>query len=230
MRCYESAADWQMALPLLLQENPPPAAIRHMAQSLVDNLQAVGRHEDAGTVAATYLMDARVAVQCFVAGGCWRAAFSAVCQARGTARETLRQELLVPGAAAAAAEQLGEIVSDTGRVEKYWARLVQLRERRVAFAAVVSALPQSYLHWSLLFLSMCCLSLHLNVPVLLLSVVRCSLAWMALPLQRFGPRFVYFLSATTVHAGWRVCSPSALWHLCKRRAAWPAVARRFLLS
>jgi hypothetical protein len=142
MQCYEGAANWQMALPLLLQQTPPPApaTIRQMAQGLIDNLQAIGNHEEAGVVAATYLMDARVAVQCFVAGGCWRAAFGAVCQAGGARGEELQHELLVPGVAAAASEQVMDIVNDAGRVQKYWARLVQLRERREALAAVVRAL------------------------------------------------------------------------------------------
>lgn len=140
LRCYEAAGEWEMAMALFLQQAPPPgsAAVQKFARGLVDGLQATGRHEDAGTVAATYLKDARAAVQCFVAGGCWRAAYGAVAQAGGG---PLLEELLAPAAAAAAEAQLRELREDAERVGKYWQRLRQLREKREALAAAVGARP-----------------------------------------------------------------------------------------
>ena len=139
LRCYEVAGEWEMAMALLLQQSPPPApaAVQKFARGLVDSLQATGRHEDAGTVAATYLKDARAAVQCFVAGGCWRAAYGAISQAGSGA---LLREVLAPAAAAAAEAHLRELREDAGRVDKYWQRLRQLREKREALAAAVGAL------------------------------------------------------------------------------------------
>ena len=54
-RCYQFAGSWQMAFALALRANQPPASLRKMALTMIEQLIQMGRSEDAGQVAATYL-------------------------------------------------------------------------------------------------------------------------------------------------------------------------------
>jgi hypothetical protein len=138
LRCYQYAGDADMAFALLLRSSPPPSSadVRRLALSLIETLQAVGRSDEAGAVAATYLKDASTAVQCYVAAGHWRAALNAASQG-GDPR--LMANVLAPAVAVAAESQLADIRGDTERMAKYWQRLLRLRDKRLALAATVGA-------------------------------------------------------------------------------------------
>lgn len=137
LRCYTHAGEWQMAFALLLQRAPDAAAIRRVAEDLIEQLRFTGRPAEAATVAETYLRDGGQALQLYIEAGEWRRALGVVGQLQRGG--TLEGEL-APAAAAAAAAQLADVRADAARAQKYSARLQALRAKRTHMAETLGAL------------------------------------------------------------------------------------------
>lgn len=136
LSCYTHAGEWQMAFALLLQRAPDAAAIRSLADDLIEQLRATGRPAEAAAVAETYLRDGGLALQLYADAGEWRRALGVVGQLQ---REGTLERELAPAAAAAAATHLSDVRADAARAQKYSARLQALRAKRAHMAETLGA-------------------------------------------------------------------------------------------
>ena len=133
---YLAAGEWRMALALAGRAGWGPARVRQLAEQAVAELQHLARPAEAAAVAERYLGDVDSAVALLSGAGEWREALRA---AHAAGRPDLVDTLVAPAAAAAAAAALEEAQEGLGRVRKYWARLRELRGRRLALSAAVEA-------------------------------------------------------------------------------------------
>lgn len=150
LRSYRLASAWRPAMTLAARLGKDDVYIKDLARRLCDDLEQF-QPVEAARINLDYLANVPAAVRLFAQGGEWREALRlAVGKHRiyltgpGDARgsDPLKEdqsdgtdalmEILVSVASASAARLLEGFVEDACRVEKYWSRLRDLRDKRVA--------------------------------------------------------------------------------------------------
>lgn len=159
LRSYRLASAWRPAMTLAARLGKDEVYIKDLARRLCDDLEQF-QPVEAARINLDYLDNIPVAVRLFAQGGEWREALrlavgkrrappTGAGDVRGTDPPTDGQtghrnrsetsegtdglmEILVSVASASAARLLEGFLDDADRVEKYWSRLRDLRDRRVA--------------------------------------------------------------------------------------------------
>eukprot|EP00884_Botryococcus_braunii_P015718 jgi/Botrbrau1/282/Bobra.0022s0250.1 len=131
---YHSSGQWQMALALAGQLEWNEEDVEELARDLMEGAAAMGRHADAGAIAAYHLKDVAAAVPHFCRAGEWREAM----RLAGGLRE-LQQKVVGPLAAEAASSLLSEISENRERVDKYLDRYKQVQAKRESMAVALGS-------------------------------------------------------------------------------------------
>ena len=162
MRSYRLASAWRPAMTLALRLGKDAAFIRDLARRLCDDLEEF-QPVDAARIHLEYLNNIPAAIKLFAQGGEWRealrlavgthrpaGAFPAhvagnVSTGSGNAGNEFDMadtdelmKILVSVASRSAARLLEGFIEDTERVDKYWSRLRDLREKRLAMEKLES--------------------------------------------------------------------------------------------
>lgn len=136
LRSYRLAGAWRPALMLAARLGKDQAAIKSLAHRLASDLEDGHNFADAAILTHEYLNDIPRAVGLFARSGDWREGLR-IAMASGM-HECVDKEL-APAAAEAAERILVGLREDVARVKKYWTRLQELRERRLAMEAIKAA-------------------------------------------------------------------------------------------
>jgi len=134
LRAYRLGGQWRQALGLAARLGREPEKIRAMAARLASDLADLHNYAHSAQILLEYCNDVSGAVAALAEGGEWTECVR-VAYARG--QPNLVEEKIAPTAAMAASRILQNLTEDCGRIEKYSARLKELREKRVALAAAV---------------------------------------------------------------------------------------------
>ena len=136
LRSYRLACAWRPAMTLAKRLNKDSASIKDLATRMANDLEDALSFEEAAHVTLEYLGDITQAVRLFALAGNWREALRVVVS-HGSME--ILDSVLAPVAATNAEKLLESFKDDRDRVEKYWKRLKDLREKRMAMDALKSA-------------------------------------------------------------------------------------------
>ena len=136
LRSYRLAGAWRPALTLAARLGKDEASIRSIVTRMANDLEEAHSFEDAARVQLEYLKDVQKSVALYARGGNWREALRV---AMTLGHPEYMDSILSPAAAEAAARLLEMFKEDHDRVDKYWNRLKELRERRSAMDAMKAA-------------------------------------------------------------------------------------------
>ena len=134
LRAYRLAGQWRQALGLAVRLGRSKEQVTAMAARLAADLADSHRQGEAAIVTLEYLGDVSNAVSLFAEAGEWQESLRV---ALARYRIDLIESTIKPAAALAASRILENVQEDAGRVEKYWTRLKELRQRRAAMSAAV---------------------------------------------------------------------------------------------
>lgn len=134
LRAYRLAGQWRQALGLAVRLGRTQEQITAMATRLAADLAESHRQSEAAIVTLEYLNDVPSAVSLLAEAGEWE---ECVRVALARSRSDLVEGTIKPAAALAASRLLENVTEDLERVEKYWTRLKELRQRRAAMSAAV---------------------------------------------------------------------------------------------
>ncbi|CAL5218701.1 g412 [Coccomyxa viridis] len=133
---YKLAGQWQMAFCLAGRLQWPEEERMQLAAELVEVLSGMGRLHDAAVVSLQHLRNTDAAVQLFCSAHEWR---QAACTAMGSSNRALLDTSVAPAAADAAASMLENATDNRKRIQKYVARLKELRAKKEAMEAALAA-------------------------------------------------------------------------------------------
>jgi elongator complex protein 1 len=134
LRAYRLGGQWRQALGLAARLGREPEKIQAMAARLASDLADLHNYAHAAQILIEYCNDIPGAISSLAEGGEWTECVR-VAYARG--RPELVESKIAPAAAMAASRILTNLSEDCGRIEKYSARLKELRQKRVALSAAV---------------------------------------------------------------------------------------------
>ncbi|KAH7624735.1 putative Elongator complex protein 1 [Nannochloris sp. 'desiccata'] len=134
LRAYRLGGQWRQALGLAARLGREPEKIHAMAARLASDLADLHNYAHSAQILLEYCNDVSGAVAALAEGGEWNECVR-VAYARG--QPNLVESKIAPAAAMAASRILQNLTEDCGRIEKYSARLKELREKRAALAAAV---------------------------------------------------------------------------------------------
>lgn len=154
LRSYRLASAWRPAMTLAARLGKDAAYVKDLARRLCDDLEQF-QPVEAARINLEYLGNLPAAVRQFAQGGAWREALRLavgnrqvhlVGEVRGSDSPRDSQsdgtdalmEVLVSVASESASRLLEGFVEDADRVEKYWSRLRDLRDKRVAMDVLES--------------------------------------------------------------------------------------------
>jgi len=143
LRAYRLGGQWRQALGLAARLGREPEKIHAMAARLASDLADLHNYAHSAHILLEYCNDVSGAVAALAEGGEWTECVR-VAYARG--QPNLMQEKIAPAAAMAASRILQNLTEDCGRIEKYSARLKELREKRAALAAAVDISSSAFEH------------------------------------------------------------------------------------
>ena len=133
LRSYRLACAWRPAMTLAKRLNKDDVSIKDLATRMANDLEDALSFEEAAHVTLEYLGDIMRAVRLFALAGNWREALR-VAVSQGSMQ--ILDSVLAPVAATNAEKLLESFKDDRDRVEKYWRRLKDLREKRMAMDAL----------------------------------------------------------------------------------------------
>ncbi|EFJ51885.1 hypothetical protein VOLCADRAFT_87528, partial [Volvox carteri f. nagariensis] len=136
LRAYRTAGRWRMVFVVAGQLEYDEAAVQSLAAEVAEELVAGGQGADAAAVLLSYLGDVDNAVRTYTQAREWREAMR-VSYAHG--RSDLVETVVMPAAAEGAAALLTDARESTERIRKYAQRLADVRARRLALTAAVTA-------------------------------------------------------------------------------------------
>ncbi len=141
LRAYRLGGQWRQALGLAARLGREPEKIQAMAARLASDLADLHNYAHSAQILLEYCNDVSGAVDALAEGGEWTECLR-VAYARG--RPELVESKIAPAAARAASRILSSLTEDRGRVEKYSARLKELKSKRQALAAAVQLSSSEY--------------------------------------------------------------------------------------
>lgn len=128
LRSYRLAGAWRPAMTLAARLGKDDGFVKNLVRRMSDDLEQFQPLE-AARLNLDYLNDVPNAVRLYAQGGEWREALRL---ATLTSEADANMDILVSVASASAASLLQGFLEDKDRIQKYWARLRDLREKRVA--------------------------------------------------------------------------------------------------
>ena len=142
LRSYRLASAWRPAMTLAFRLGKDDSFVKDLARRLSDDLEEFQPLE-AARINLDYLNNLPAAIRLFAQGGEWREALrlatlrredtnSNAVNANSTDSTDKYMEILVSVASSSAASLLKGFLEDADRVDKYWERLRDLRNKRVA--------------------------------------------------------------------------------------------------
>jgi elongator complex protein 1 len=134
LRAYRLGGQWRQALGLAARLGREPEKIQAMAARLASDLADLHNYAHSAQILLEYCNDVVGAVATLAQGGEWTECVR-VAYAHGQSQ--LVESKIAPAAARAASKILSNLTEDRGRIEKYSARLKELRQKRETLAAAV---------------------------------------------------------------------------------------------
>lgn len=136
LRSYRLAGAWKPAMTLAARLGKDDQSIKDIAARMANDLDDAQNYQEAAQLTLEYLKNVPNAVRLYAAGGYWREALRV---ATSLGSMEMVNSILAPTAASAAQRLLERFNDDTARIEKYWERLKELREKRSAMEALKKA-------------------------------------------------------------------------------------------
>lgn len=142
LRAYRLAGAWKPAIILATRLGKDENFIIDLASRLSNDLEEAHNFEEAAILTLEYLRKVPDAVRLYARAGNWREALR-VAVSLGSME--MVDSVLAPVAAVVAERLLEGFKEDCDRVQKYWSRLQELRERRAAMDAMKTAADEEAL-------------------------------------------------------------------------------------
>ncbi|KAI8113033.1 hypothetical protein M9435_003039 [Picochlorum sp. BPE23] len=142
LRAYRLAGAWKPAITLATRLGKDENYIIDLASRLANDLEEAHNFEEAAILMLEYLRKVPDAVRLYARAGNWREALR-VAVSLGSME--MVDSVLAPVAADVAGRLLEGFKEDCERVQKYWNRLQELRERRAAMDAMKAAADEEAL-------------------------------------------------------------------------------------
>lgn len=127
LRCYRLAGAWRPAMMLAMRLGKDSDSIRSMAARLAQDLEDGHNFEEAARIHYEYLHDIKKCIHLLTQAGSWREALRL--SISESQHDSLNQ-IVIPLAAETSERILDGLQDDIERVDKYWGRLKELREKR----------------------------------------------------------------------------------------------------
>ena len=127
LRCYRLAGAWRPAMMLAMRLGKDSDSISSMAARLAQDLEDGHNFEDAARINYDYLHDIKKCIHLLTQAGSWREALRLSMM---ESQHDCLNQIVIPAAAETAERILDGLREDIERVNKYWGRLKELREKR----------------------------------------------------------------------------------------------------
>lgn len=136
LRSYRLAGAWKPVMTLAVRLNKDEQSIKDLAKRMANDLEDAQSYQEAAQLTLEYLGSVPSAVRLYASAGNWREGL----RVAGTLGSMeMVNSILAPVAATVAERLLESFKDDTNRIEKYWSRLKELREKRAAMEALKEA-------------------------------------------------------------------------------------------
>jgi elongator complex protein 1 len=132
LRSYRLASAWRPAMTLARRLDKDDEFVNNLARRMAEDLEDSQQPVEAAKLTLEYLGNTPVAIRLFAEGGQWREAL------RISSNDEEHMEVLVSVASSSATRLLIGFEEDADRVDKYWTRLQELREKRLAMESLES--------------------------------------------------------------------------------------------